>query len=60
MVGAILIVSVIIVLIVLFLSVITTSKAYTSVQHTVDPVEGNPHLKHKEDDLETKKTRTED
>lgn len=37
------IVGVLIVLIVLFLSVITTSKAYT-YKHTVDPLENNPNI----------------
>ncbi|MDN3015889.1 YtzI protein [Paenibacillus sp. BSR1-1] len=37
------IVGVLIVLIVLFLSVVTTSKAYT-YKHTVDPVENNPNI----------------
>lgn len=37
------IVGVLIVLIVLFLSVITTSKAYT-YEHTVDPLENNPNV----------------
>lgn len=38
------IVGVLIVLIVLFLSVVTTSKAYT-YKHTVDPLENNPNVK---------------
>ncbi|KAF0817467.1 MULTISPECIES: YtzI protein [unclassified Cytobacillus] len=43
MLTGLLIVGVLIVLVVLFLSVITTSKAYT-FKHTVDPLENNPHL----------------
>jgi uncharacterized protein YoxC len=39
---AILAISVIIIAIVIFLSVITTSKAYT-FKHTVDTIDENPH-----------------
>jgi uncharacterized protein YpmB len=39
----VLVICIIIVIIVLLLSVITTSKAY-SFQHSVDPLENNPHL----------------
>jgi TM2 domain-containing membrane protein YozV len=39
----IMVVGIIIVIVVLLLSVLTTSKAYT-FKHTVDPLEGNPHL----------------
>ncbi|MDR4950382.1 YtzI protein [Neobacillus cucumis] len=43
MLMGLIIVGVLIVIIVLFLSVITTSKAYT-YKHTVDPLENNPNI----------------
>lgn len=43
MVMGFIIIGVLIVLIVLFLSVVTTSKAYT-YKHTVDPLENNPNV----------------
>ncbi len=43
MIMGFIIVGVLIVLIVLFLSVITTSKAYT-YKHTVDSLENNPNI----------------
>ncbi|MEL3973930.1 YtzI protein [Rossellomorea oryzaecorticis] len=36
-------------ILVIFVSALTTSKAYTTVKHTVDPIENNPHLKHMEE-----------
>jgi FtsZ-interacting cell division protein ZipA len=47
----VLIIAVVICILVIFVSALTTSKAYTSVKHTVDPLENNPHLeKMKQDD----------
>ena len=40
----VLIIAVAICILVIFVSALTTSKAYTSVTHTVDPIENNPHL----------------
>ncbi len=40
----VMIVAVVICIAVIFLSAFTTSKAYTAVKHTVDPIENNPHL----------------
>lgn len=40
----VLIIAVVICILVIFVSALTTSKAYTSVKHTVDPIENNPHL----------------
>ncbi|MGR3765456.1 YtzI protein [Rossellomorea sp. NS-SX7] len=54
----VMIIAVVICILVIFVSALTTSKAYTTVKHTVDPIENNPHLKHmdeKEDDSVDKK-----
>lgn len=50
----VLIIAVVICILVIFVSALTTSKAYTSVKHTVDPIENNPHLEKmkKEEDKE--------
>lgn len=40
----VLIIAVAICILVIFVSALTTSKAYTAVKHTVDPIEDNPHL----------------
>ncbi|MFC7787053.1 MULTISPECIES: YtzI protein [unclassified Rossellomorea] len=40
----VLIIAVAICILVIFVSALTTSKAYTAVKHTVDPLEDNPHL----------------
>jgi uncharacterized protein YoxC len=45
----VMIIAVAICILVIFVSALTTSKAYTTVKHTVDPLENNPHLKHMED-----------
>jgi uncharacterized protein YoxC len=53
----VMIIAIVICILVIFVSALTTSKAYTTVKHTVDPIENNPHLKHmeeKEDDSEEK------
>lgn len=51
----VLIISIAICILVIFISALTTSKAYTSVKHTVDPIENNPHLKHMEKEDNQKK-----
>ncbi|NQD67985.1 YtzI protein [Bacillus haikouensis] len=43
------IIAVVICILVIFVSALTTSKAYTTVKHTVDPLDNNPHLKHMEE-----------
>jgi hypothetical protein len=43
----VMILAVIICIVTIAVSVLTTSKAYTSVKHTVDPIENNPHLENK-------------
>jgi uncharacterized protein YoxC len=48
----VMIIAVAICILVIFVSALTTSKAYTTVKHTVDPLEDNPHLKHMEDTTE--------
>jgi uncharacterized protein YoxC len=40
----VMIIAVAICILVIFVSALTTSKAYTTVKHTVDPLENNPHL----------------
>jgi uncharacterized protein YoxC len=53
----VMIIAVAICILVIFVSALTTSKAYTTVKHTVDPIENNPHLKQmeeKEDDSDEK------
>ncbi|MFD2681682.1 YtzI protein [Bacillus seohaeanensis] len=43
----VMILAVIICIVTIAVSVLTTSKAYTSVKHTIDPIENNPHLENK-------------
>jgi hypothetical protein len=43
----VMILAVIICIVTIAVSVLTTSKAYTSVKHTIDPIENNPHLGNK-------------
>ncbi|WP_312857792.1 YtzI protein [Bacillus haikouensis] len=45
----VMIIAVVICILVIFVSALTTSKAYTTVKHTVDPLDNNPHLKHMEE-----------
>ncbi|MCA1056802.1 YtzI protein [Rossellomorea aquimaris] len=48
----VLIIAVVICILVIFVSALTTSKAYTTVKHTIDPLEDNPHLKHMDEQKE--------
>ncbi|MCA1057337.1 YtzI protein [Rossellomorea aquimaris] len=48
----VLIIAVVICILVIFVSALTTSKAYTTVKHTVDPLENNPHLEKMKQDEE--------
>ncbi|MCA0150900.1 MULTISPECIES: YtzI protein [Rossellomorea] len=50
----VLIIAVVICILVIFVSALTTSKAYTTVKHTVDPLENNPHLEQMKQDEEKK------
>ncbi|WP_231893412.1 YtzI protein [Rossellomorea aquimaris] len=50
----VLIIAVAICILVIFVSALTTSKAYTSVKHTVDPIENNPHLEKMEQEEDNK------
>ncbi|MBH9968299.1 YtzI protein [Bacillus haikouensis] len=52
------IIAVAICILVIFVSALTTSKAYTTVKHTVDPLDNNPHLKHMEDAEEGSEKKT--
>ncbi len=52
----VLIIAVVICILIIFVSALTTSKAYTTVKHTVDPLENNPHLEKMKDEEENNKT----
>ncbi|WP_032087257.1 YtzI protein [[Bacillus] enclensis] len=54
----VMIIAVAICILVIFVSALTTSKAYTTVKHTVDPLDNNPHLKHMEDAEEGSEKKT--
>jgi uncharacterized protein YoxC len=54
----VMIIAVVICILVIFVSALTTSKAYTTVKHTVDPIENNPHLKQMEEKEEDSEEKT--
>jgi uncharacterized protein YoxC len=54
----VMIIAVVICILVIFVSALTTSKAYTTVKHTVDPIENNPHLKQMEEKEEDSDEKT--
>ncbi|TMU86008.1 YtzI protein [Bacillus sp. BHET2] len=51
----VLIIAVVICILIIFVSALTTSKAYTTVKHTVDPLENNPHLENMKDEEDNNK-----
>jgi uncharacterized protein YoxC len=56
----VMIIAVVICILVIFVSALTTSKAYTTVKHTVDPIENNPHLKQMEEKEEDSEEKTKE
>lgn len=44
----VLVISIILIVLIIVVSVLTTSKAY-DYKHTVDPLEGNPHIDNDDD-----------
>jgi uncharacterized protein YoxC len=56
----VMIIAVVICILVIFVSALTTSKAYTTVKHTVDPIENNPHLKQMEEKVDDSEEKTKE